>query len=80
MFIYSNLTVHSIEGVYTGDGAIFNLNERCKIQNYIILEKRDIQPSGNRTTYPPGNRTRYPLGIRPLILWEISSGNREFGR
>ena len=41
---------------------------------------RDILSSWNRTTYPPGNGTRYPLGIGPLILWEISSWNREFGR
>ena len=26
-----------------------------------------------------GNETHYPLGYRPLILWETSSGNREFG-
>ena len=28
---------------------------------------------------PLGNGTRYPLGLGPFILWETSSGNREFG-
>ena len=43
MSIYSNLTMHSIEGMYTGDGAIityllppyYNLNKRCNIKLYI---------------------------------------------
>ena len=40
----------------------------------------------NETLYPlgailsSGNRTTYPLGFGSLILWEASSGNREFGR
>ena len=27
-----------------------------------------------------GNGTRYPLGFGPIILWETSSSNWEFGR
>ena len=57
----------------------------------LILFEPDHLSSGNWTTYPPGfetssgkrdmgNETRYPLGFGPLILWETSSWNREFGR
>ena len=58
--------------------------------NDFILWKSDHLSSGHQTTYPlgfrassgkwdMGNGTGYPLGFGPLNLWEISSGNREFG-
>ena len=56
----------------------------------LIIWELDHLTSGNRTSSfgirdilwetGHGNGTRYPLGFGPLILWETSSGNREFGR
>ena len=57
--------------------------------NFTFWESDQLS-SGNRTTYPlgfwtfsgkwdMGNGTGYPLGFGPLILWETSSVNQEFG-
>ena len=70
-----------------GKGTMGNFQGR---RNTLLSEKRDNLPSGNDFILweadhlssgkrDMGNRTRYPLGFGPLILWETSSGNWEFG-